>query len=146
MPYKLFVVEAARRGFGQLAWAGLTAVLRGTRMVTVTVLALAASAIVTALAPAGMVGSLKLAVVAVGLVLFVIGLRVVWNVWANRTVDPRQRSGNHPGQVGDRAIVPHSGRSGRRGRMLPTHRQRGVDARTKSRRSSFPRRLRPPSG
>ena len=82
VPYKVFVVEGGGRCLGLAAWTLWTVVFRGARMSGVAVLAVVASGLVGAIAPAGIVANVRLALLGVGLVLFLMGWRAAWRFWA----------------------------------------------------------------
>ena len=86
VPYKAFVVEGARRGFCSLPWAGWTAVFRGARMLVVAVVTVIGSHLVGWLFPEGAMQA-RLVVLTGGLVLFAIGWRMTWWMWATRQRD-----------------------------------------------------------
>lgn len=82
VPYKVFVVEGAVRGLDLAVWTSWTVVFRGARMSAVAVFAVLASGLVAATAPAGIVPTVRLAILGVGLVLFLMGWRGAWRFWA----------------------------------------------------------------
>ena len=83
VPYKAFVVEAARRGFGIPRWALFTTLFRGARMAAVALISVRAAAAVERLAPRGAATSWKLVVLAVSGLAFVVGWRLVLRLWAS---------------------------------------------------------------
>lgn len=93
VPYKAFVVEGARRGFGLLRWAAWTAAFRGTRMLTVAIVTVLGSRLVVVLFP-GHVSQARFVVLAVGLVAFVLGWRVAWRVWATQAAGVQVHAGS----------------------------------------------------
>jgi membrane protein YqaA with SNARE-associated domain len=84
VPYKVFVVEGAGRALGLAIWTLWTVVFRGARMSVVAVLAVLASGLVDVIAP---IASARLALLGVGLALFLMGWRAAWQFWA-RSEDP----------------------------------------------------------
>ncbi len=82
VPYKVFVVEGARRGFPRSAWAWWTALFRGTRMAMVTFLAVLGSRAIESAAPSNVVAA-RSVVLAIGLFLFVMGWRFAWSFWSD---------------------------------------------------------------
>jgi hypothetical protein len=82
VPYKVFVVEGSVRGLGLAAWTLWTVVFRGARMSVVGVLAAVASGLVGAMAPAGIVAAARLALLGLGLVLFLVGWWGAWQLWS----------------------------------------------------------------
>lgn len=81
VPYKVFVVEAARRGFGRWTWAALTTLFRGARMALVTALALATDLAVRWFGSGGAVPE-KLSIAAVAGVVFLVMWRIAYVFWS----------------------------------------------------------------
>jgi hypothetical protein len=82
VPYKAFVVEATRRGFGIPRWALFTTLFRGPRMAAISLISARAAATAERLAPPGSAGTWKLVVLALSGAAFVVGWRVVLRLWA----------------------------------------------------------------
>ena len=82
VPYKAFVVEAARRGFTIPRWALFTTLFRGVRMAAIALIVARVSAAVERLAPPGSAATWKLVVLTVSGLAFVAGWRAVWRMWA----------------------------------------------------------------
>ena len=80
VPYKVFVVEAARRGFRRSTWAVLTVLFRGSRMALVAMAAIGAGSLVESLAPDAVVGT-KGIVSAIAAVVFLAGWRFAYVMW-----------------------------------------------------------------
>lgn len=88
VPYKVFVVEGAQRGLPRTSWAWWTAVFRGARMAAVAFGAVVASEAVARLALTNLTGA-RIAMLAVGLVVFFVGWRVAWVMWSKPSPSDR---------------------------------------------------------
>lgn len=82
VPYKAFVVEGSKRGFGRLEWMVWTVVFRGLRMASIAAIAGAASRGLVSIVGPGDVHAARLIALGVGLAIFLIGWRWTWKIWA----------------------------------------------------------------
>ena len=82
VPYKAFVVEAARRDTQRVTWAILTAAFRGPRMATVAVVSVLAARGVEHFSAASDVMLVKATLVAAGAAVFAAGWRIVVRYWS----------------------------------------------------------------
>lgn len=96
VPYKAFVVEGARRGFGPSSWALWTGVFRGARMTTVAGVAALMSVAVDEIFPSATT-SARLATLAIALALFGVGWWLAWKLWAR--AEPGSQQGKGTGSV-----------------------------------------------
>lgn len=82
VPYKVFVVDAARRDIAVATWALLTVVFRGPRMAAAAAVAALAAHGVERTLPPGLLVSAKIVLLVVAIIVFLIGWRLAWRFWA----------------------------------------------------------------
>ncbi|MGI9643655.1 MAG: hypothetical protein ACR2N9_12875 [Acidimicrobiia bacterium] len=92
VPYKAFVVEGARRGFGASSWALWTGVFRGARMTTVAAVAALVSAAVDEIFPSATT-SARSVTLAIALALFGAGWWLAWKLWSRAESGSQQGKG-----------------------------------------------------
>ena len=81
VPYKAFVVEAARRNFSRSTWAALTVLFRGARMALVTLAAFGAARLAESIAPEEVIAT-KAVVAGVIAIIFLAGWRLAYVMWS----------------------------------------------------------------
>ena len=81
VPYKVFVVEAARRGFHRSTWAALTILFRGSRMAFVTLAAVGSGRLTESLAPDSVLTT-KLVIAGIAAGVFLAGWRLAFVIWS----------------------------------------------------------------